>query len=163
MAQPETTSSLTAQQQHACRRRTLDGVTLEDLAEEVGVSRTTLYRWALQPEWSEYEQSLKDELHSDIVACHRAVGRSGGRARLRAIRRLEAEIDACTDSKDLASLSNALDRLVTSAEDRSGYPRTDRMEHSGRDGGALTVDVSSLLALGTEGLRALANVSAEDE
>lgn len=125
---------LTAEQQKACRLRTLGAKQWNELAEIMGKDVRTLTRWAQDPAWAEYEAALKADMHDTVMKAHQAVALHGGLARLRAIRRLEEEMASTDSARDVAAIAGALDRLTTSAEDRGGYPKSERREHSGEIG-----------------------------
>lgn len=128
---------LTGAQEQACRRRTLDGWPLRRTATEAGVSHETVCRWQSLPAWIEYQERIREEMHAATVGSHIAAAAKGSELRTRWLRQIERilEIAESSDGTDtllsasaIKDIGATLDRLATSAEDRAGYPRTERRE-----------------------------------
>ena len=135
--QRETISALTARQAQACRWIIADGKQHVWVAKKLGVHRYTISDWTRLGAWAEYAQALRRELHDAIIGQHIAVAAAGGRLRVRYIEEVgrifdlvEADTNGEVMTVDaLAKLAPAIDRITTSAEDRAGHPKTDRIEH----------------------------------
>lgn len=136
---PADWTSLTVLQREACRLREIEGLSQEEAARRSNRSRSTIRRWETLPEWRSYCQHLRTEIHDAVVEAQKLTILMGNQQRVVLLRALTKRIKAEADRKEpdpdvLKKLSDAVDRLTTSAEDRGGYPKSERREHSGEIG-----------------------------
>lgn len=127
---------LTLEQEEACRLRTLDSMSQDAVAKHLGRARDTVRKWEKSPQWLAYQEQLRADRHKVVTEAHHETITKGARLRvavLEAAARALAQ-EAGQDSPDpdrLKKLGDLIDRLTTSAEDRGGYPKSERREHSG--------------------------------
>lgn len=134
---------LTLQQAEACRCRVLHSMTLRETGAQVNAHPDTVCAWQNAPAWQVYADSLAQQRHRATLEAHQQTAARGGQIRLRLLAQAEAWLDGIeklaqeaqklgapflVDTDALARVAGLLDRLTTSAEDRAGYPRTERRE-----------------------------------
>ena len=130
---------LTPQQAQACRLRTCEGLTQIAISRVVGVTDNTICLWEKLPAWVAYRDELSKEMHLSTLAAHKAAATMGARLRIQVMGEIAKILDAERQPGELLSpatikdIGNTLDRLTASSEDRAGYPKTERIEHSHRE------------------------------
>jgi len=114
-------------------RMEAEGVVMREIAEEVGVTRKTVYRWREIPAYS----ALVSGLLADTQRAARATLRAGAKA-------AAARVLALVESEDERIALSAAQTLL----DRTGHPKSERVEVSAEveASARVSVDPSEALA-----------------
>jgi|OM-RGC.v1.022725993 Helix-turn-helix domain of resolvase. len=122
------------------------GMSRSEIADTLGIGRTTLYRWLAKPEYSAAMDEMVEELRGQVLKTAGQVAHEALEVARRGVKRIGEEMQTAETMHDVATGTRAAMDVYKTTAAQTGVAETQRLEHAGEVAAMGAEEVAEALA-----------------